>query len=192
MRILRAAERLATPWKNGGGVTREVAIFPVGSDFDSFDWRISIASVQADGPFSHLPGIDRRLAVLEGELALSIANQEPLEVGAAAAAIQLAGEQETHARLLAGPVTDLNVMTRRGRFHSRMARQTLSKPETVETGVAATLIIASAALRLEVRGTALDLDPLDAVLFQEPTAARLVPRSAEAAYYLIELIASQA
>jgi environmental stress-induced protein Ves len=189
MRILRAADRLATPWKNGGGVTREVAAFPPGSDFDGFEWRISIASVHADGPFSYLPGIDRRLAVLNGRLALSISDQAPRELTADAPIIELAGEQATHARLLAGPVTDLNVMTRRGRFRSRLARQGLPSDAAFQTGVAETLFIACAALRLQTQELALELGPLDAVWFQEPTAGLLAPHSAAAAYYLIELFA---
>jgi environmental stress-induced protein Ves len=43
MRVLRAADRIAMPWKNGGGVTREVSAYPPGADMDSFEWRISLA-----------------------------------------------------------------------------------------------------------------------------------------------------
>src|SRR5438105_15428583 len=72
LRILRAAERPPTPWKNGGGLTREVIVHPPGSDLSRFDWRVSLAEIRAPGPFSSLPGIDRRMAVLEGRLSLSI------------------------------------------------------------------------------------------------------------------------
>lgn len=61
-RILRAAERPALPWKNGGGVTREVVAHPPGSDLGHFDWRVSIAEIHNAGPFSRFPGIERRNA----------------------------------------------------------------------------------------------------------------------------------
>ena len=54
--VLRAADRIATPWKNGGGITREVAIWPPGSDFENFDWRVSIAEVCEAALFGFLPG----------------------------------------------------------------------------------------------------------------------------------------
>ena len=31
MRLLRAADRTAVPWKNGGGVTRDVIVWPAGA-----------------------------------------------------------------------------------------------------------------------------------------------------------------
>ena len=61
MRILRVSGRVAAPWKNGGGTTTEVAVFPAGASFDDFGWRISIADIARGGPFSQFPGIDRTL-----------------------------------------------------------------------------------------------------------------------------------
>ena len=51
------------PWKNGGGVTSELARSP---QADEFDWRLSVAEVATDGPFSQFPGIDRLLVLLSG------------------------------------------------------------------------------------------------------------------------------
>ncbi|MFN9927385.1 MAG: HutD family protein, partial [Phenylobacterium sp.] len=59
--LLRAADRLAVPWKNGGGITRELAVWPPGASFDDFVWRVSMAEVHQDGPFSSFPGVDRIL-----------------------------------------------------------------------------------------------------------------------------------
>ena len=50
-------------WKNGGGSTTEIAVFPPDAGFDDFDWRVSLATVAADGPFSAFPGIERTLAM---------------------------------------------------------------------------------------------------------------------------------
>ena len=49
------------PWKNGGGETAEIAVSPPGAALDDFDWRLSMARVETDGPFSAFPGIDRTL-----------------------------------------------------------------------------------------------------------------------------------
>jgi len=64
--ILKASDRKPQPWKNGGGTTREVCAFPPGATLDGFDWRLSMATVAKDGPFSAFPGIDRVLIVLAG------------------------------------------------------------------------------------------------------------------------------
>ena len=64
--VVRRGEATATRWKNGGGVTHELAVWPDGADLSGFDARLSMAEVAADGPFSAFPGIDRTLAVLDG------------------------------------------------------------------------------------------------------------------------------
>ena len=46
----------ASPWKNGGGVTREIAKGAAAGPDDDWGWRISIAEVERDGPFSTFPG----------------------------------------------------------------------------------------------------------------------------------------
>jgi environmental stress-induced protein Ves len=48
------------PWKNGGGETTEIAVFPDGAGLSDFDWRVSMARVDGDGPFSSFPGIEGR------------------------------------------------------------------------------------------------------------------------------------
>lgn len=119
MRLLRAADRIATPWRNGGGVTREVAAWPPGAGLDAFDWRVSLADVAADGPFSAFPGVDRVLTVIAGDgLVLEIDGRPaPLAPGAPLA---FPGEAVVEARLTAGPIRDLNVMVRRGVWTARV------------------------------------------------------------------------
>ena len=67
MKLLRARNHRRMPWKNGGGVTTEIAVFPANAGLEDFEWRLSMATVASDGPFSLFAGIDRTLAVLEGE-----------------------------------------------------------------------------------------------------------------------------
>src|SRR5690606_15272177 len=56
----------ALPWKNGGGSTTTIAVGPPEAGFDDFDWRVSLATISEDGPFSRFPGVDRTLALVDG------------------------------------------------------------------------------------------------------------------------------
>ncbi|MEY4981968.1 MAG: hypothetical protein RIR62_234 [Pseudomonadota bacterium] len=117
MRIIRFAELRPSPWKNGGGETREIAVSPAGAGFDAFDWRLSMATVAADGPFSRFDGIDRTLVLLDGAMILSVAGQ-PDRAMAAGDRADFAGDAASHARVTLGPVRDLNLMVRRGRVRA--------------------------------------------------------------------------
>jgi environmental stress-induced protein Ves len=57
MDVLRLSDYKRMPWKNDGGVTLEIAVLPSASSAGDFDWRISMATVAADGPFSVFPAI---------------------------------------------------------------------------------------------------------------------------------------
>jgi environmental stress-induced protein Ves len=123
LRIIRARDCRITPWKNGGGSTTEIAAEPSGASLDTFDWRISMARVAADGPFSAFPGIDRTLAVVKGSgLVLTIGGGAPVTLACGSDPISFAGGIATSARLVAGEIVDLNVMTRRRRFSHQLRR----------------------------------------------------------------------
>jgi environmental stress-induced protein Ves len=118
---LCAADRVATPWKNGGGITREVAIWPPASKFDDFDWRISMAEVRKPGPFSVFEGIDRTMAILDGKLELRLPDRTVV-LDPESEPFAFAGDLPCEGIPLDGPVTDLNVMVRRGRVAARVTR----------------------------------------------------------------------
>ncbi|MBM6593692.1 HutD/Ves family protein [Microvirga pudoricolor] len=121
-RVIRAADLVRVPWKNGGGTTAEVLAYPEGSGFDSFGWRLSMADVAADGPFSAFPGIDRTLILAEGDgIELSVEGV-PTRLDRIGAKLSFDGADATAGTLLAGPIRDLNVMTRRGLFSHRVRR----------------------------------------------------------------------
>ena len=132
MRLLRASERVAVPWKNGGGITREVMVYPDGAGMADFDWRISIAEVDEAGPFSCFDGVDRSLSILSGRLLLGIADR--YVTLAEGETLAFAGDMKVMGTPLA-PVTDLNVMTRRGRFTAQVervdGRVSLAGPESI-------------------------------------------------------------
>jgi environmental stress-induced protein Ves len=123
VRIIRAKDCQTTLWKNGGGSTTQIAAGPAGSSLETFDWRISMAHVASDGPFSDFPGIDRTLAVVKGSgMVLTIGTSAPVTVSSGTDPVSFSGDVPTSARLVAGEITDLNVMTRRGRFGHRLLR----------------------------------------------------------------------
>jgi len=111
-----------SPWKNGGGYTREIAAWPPGATLDAFDWRISVADIAADGPFSAYPGIDRQIALLHGAGVVLRAADGGWrhQLACRGESFAFAGEDAVLATLTDGPARDFNVMTRRGRCHARV------------------------------------------------------------------------
>jgi environmental stress-induced protein Ves len=161
IRIQRASGRVEAPWKNGGGVTREVAAYPPGTGSGDFDWRISIASVSRGGPFSVFPGVDRELAVLEGTLRLSIAGRPEISVRPGSPPARFAGDVPCEGAPGDTPVTDLNVMTRRGKHSSQLTWLSIERQHMVHARSARTFILAVDALTLVSRGLAYQLHAQD-------------------------------
>ncbi|KIQ04673.1 hypothetical protein RU07_03955 [Agrobacterium tumefaciens] len=125
MKLYRAHVHKRMPWKNGGGETVEIAVFPPAASVDDFDWRISMATVANDGPFSIFPNIDRTLSILDGAgLSLKMEGGQDMALDGASLPLSFAADIAVAATLVDGPVTDLNVMTRRGRYRHSIERIT--------------------------------------------------------------------
>lgn len=121
MRLIRSASYKRMPWKNGGGMLADIIAMPEGSDLHDFDWRLSAAHVGRDGPFSIFLDVDRVIAVTHGQgLRLEIAGMPAVTLGPQSPAFGFPGDAATEGFLTDGPVDDLNVMTRRGRYAARM------------------------------------------------------------------------
>ena len=132
MRLIALADCRTMPWKNGGGSTTAIAVHPQGASLDDFDWRISTAHVGTDGPFSTFPDIDRTLAVLTGEgIALAFGDGETVRLDPDSPPCAFAGDRIVEGRLVGGPIDDLNVMTRRGRWRHSVRRLAGSGPISV-------------------------------------------------------------
>jgi uncharacterized protein len=186
--ILRAADRVAVPWKNGGGLTREVAAYPPQSALDNFDWRVSLAEVRRGGPFSAFPGIDRHMAVISGRLELSISGREALSLSSDTAPLGFPGEVPVYAEPRPEPVTDLNVMTRRGRFMARLTRCSVVASTQVRLEADTTLLLALAPLTVRAANIDARLSVLDAARFSARTGTLMVHSAAsDSAFWLIEL-----
>ncbi|MCI1000208.1 MULTISPECIES: HutD/Ves family protein [Ochrobactrum] len=133
--LLKAENHRRMPWKNGGGVTVEIAIHPQGASVDDFDWRVSMASVANDGPFSLFPGIDRSLSVLEGDGIVLDVEGHKSTLTRESEPFAFAADSQSSAQLIGSVITDLNVMTRRGRYTHHVRRITGNEAATtLETG----------------------------------------------------------
>jgi len=114
-RILNPADYRRMPWKNGGGVTTEIATYPSGAGLGSFDWRVSIADVVADGPFSRFPGVDRVLVLLAGAGIRLAGEGHDADLRGPFDSYSFSGDDAIGGGLVAGPVRDFNLMLRRRR-----------------------------------------------------------------------------
>lgn len=115
-------------WKNGGGETAEIAIYPPGASLDNFAWRISRATVRASGPFSVFPEIDRTLCVLEGGgIELAFADGETATLAPVSAPYRFKGENAAVGHVTEPGIVDFNVMTRRGVARHNVARHTIDR-----------------------------------------------------------------
>jgi environmental stress-induced protein Ves len=137
MEIIRFADLKAEPWRNGGGVTRQIAsrptpasAIPDGAADGGWDWRVSIADVTKAGHFSPFPGMERLLTVIEGELLLLNVDgsEHPVEKYRP---FRFAGGATTSGKLPTGDIRNLNVITRTGAF--RATRPSLSCPKSAPT-----------------------------------------------------------
>ncbi len=166
------AALLPTPWKNGGGSTTEIAIWPAGAGFDTFDWRISLATIAQSGPFSTFRGIDRTLALVEGGgVTLDLDQVRSFTLGPETPEIAFPGEAAVTATVHGGPTTDFNVMTRRARCRHHFTRLPVHGVRQLPARPATTLLFLAHGQALAVRGAVqtLSLARFDAAILDAGT-----------------------
>jgi environmental stress-induced protein Ves len=169
MTVLRAVDHVRMAWANGGGTTYEVATSPAGASLGSFDWRVSLADVVADGPFSAFPGVDRILVLLDGpgmELVVD-GRLIPLD---RLDPVRFDGAADTSCSLVGGPTRDLNVMTRRGRRTATAEVVHVDGEAVVPVGAGTTALAVVVDGGISVDGDA--LGPRDVLVVDRAFAAR--------------------
>ena len=114
MILVSTSDAAPVPWKNGGGVTRELLRLPADST-DDWTLRISVADIAADGPFSPFPGITRWFAVLAGAGVRLSFPDCVLDLTPHDLPLCFDGAVAPGCALLAGATRDLNVMVRSDR-----------------------------------------------------------------------------
>jgi len=169
VQVLSARARAARPWRNGGGVTRDIVLFPAGAGDETFLWRASLATIGGAGPFSAWPGVDRTLMLLEGELVVAVDDEAERRLCPGDAGIAFAGEAAVAARPIGGECTVLNIMARRGQAQARLERWTAGRPSDADQ----LLLLAAAAMTIRLGGRPVSLERHDAVLLDPPEIATL-------------------
>lgn len=109
LKIVRKSSFTATPWKNGGGITHEAIRVPASGD--PFRWRVSVAHIDASGPFSDFAAYNRKMVLLRGNgIELRFGDGTSKRLRKAGDMVEFDGAVSTHCDLLDGPCVDLNLM----------------------------------------------------------------------------------
>lgn len=115
-RLLRAEQLQPVPWRNGQGITRELAVMPHGAGADEFLWRVSLADVVGAAPFSRFPGVDRTIVLIDGAgFRMTLDGAEVHDLTTPCVPFAFPGEAGVAVALAGGPTRDFNLMLRRGR-----------------------------------------------------------------------------
>lgn len=159
MRRLGPADYRDMPWKNGGGVTRELLKLPHPSDPARFLARLSIATVGASGPFSLFPGVDRTLMLLEGAgVVLTLGGAREVVLDQRWRPFAFPGEAEIECRLLGGPVRDFNLMVDRALAQGSLEVVQLAPGQAQTLAGAGTVLLHVLEGQVSVAGTPLAVE----------------------------------
>jgi environmental stress-induced protein Ves len=169
MQIVRQSQFKAAPWKNGGGITHEALRVP---DRGSFRWRVSIAHIDASGPFSDFAGYARTMVLLRGAgVTLKLSDGSRRIMRAAGDLAQFNGALGVECELLNGPCVDLNLMTSHamGPAQVRVERLRGSLPYAVRKDESLVVFPIDAPLQIHPSGgNAAILEPWDLAVLDEP------------------------
>ena len=185
MRILRSKNYRRMRWKNGGGETTEIIVAPEGAALDAFDWRVSMAHVASDGPFSLFPDIDRTLAVLDGNgIRLRVAGTGTFDLTPASEPLAFPADAAAGAELIDGPIHDLNVMSRRGVVRHRLTCVDVDESHTLQaTNGATLLLIPTGGMTIATATSQASLDDGDSVLLMEKDGEAVLTPEARLTLY---------
>jgi environmental stress-induced protein Ves len=174
MQLIRFADLDPVPWRNGGGLTREIATAPYDGKSDSFRWRVSIADVTSEGPFSAFEEVDRQLVLVEGAGMVISVDGKP-HLLSLFDVLAFPGDAPCVGTLVDGPTRDLNVMTRRG--EAAAAIQIVSVPGghavRAEAEAERLVVALTGSMSVATGEEAVHLDRFDTVRISVPAAVEL-------------------
>jgi environmental stress-induced protein Ves len=173
MNILRESNYASVPWKNGGGVTREILRSP--AEGAEFDWRLSLATIAAAGPFSAFAGYHRTLVLVGGAgVELNFAQHGTSRLSVPGQSVEFDGAWQTNCTLLDGPSTDLNLIVASDRVQSVSRAMALTQEHTVQTADWTEVFVCCVSGAIRVANAAGDIQSLHAV-----DVARCAPSDGE-------------
>lgn len=139
MQIIRKSSFTAVPWKNGGGITHEAIRVPATGS--TFRWRVSVAQIDASGPFSNFAGYQRRMVLLRGSgVRLTFDGSHHQDLRAAGDLAAFGGAVATRCELLDGPCTDFNLMVSDSLPGWTAAVESLREPRELQSSQGTLLI----------------------------------------------------
>ena len=143
-------------WQNGGGITHQLCRQ---DDEQGLLWRVSIAEVASDGPFSRFDNIDRIIMLLTGGgFSLHGVGDNPQLLDTPLTPFTFAGETPIHCTLLNGAVRDFNLMTRRAAVQADLQVLTIGRAAQQLPLSAQTLIyVASGSLEVVLENQRISL-----------------------------------
>jgi environmental stress-induced protein Ves len=145
-----------------------------------------MAQVTSDGAFSSFPGIDRTLLVIDGAgIDLSVAGYEPVRIDRSTIHC-FPGDQQTSATLIDGPITDLNVMSRRGIVSQRVRRINVMKRQDFIVSAQTFLFVERGTATIRSASTVDSLSACDALLVEQGSAPVAIESDATAGVVIIE------
>lgn len=192
IQIIRYEECESSLWKNGGGSTKQLLIWPKGADLSNFDFRISIATISSDGPFSLFHGIDRQLCILEGEgvklhiKGNDLGQTEEIILRPNDPPFCFSGETIIESMLLNKEVLDFNVMTKSKSYNAYLERKDLNgkttistftkkiKDKSIQDSEKYLFIIFLSDRKIEINKKPIHLKKFDAVLLQNPLDKNII------------------
>lgn len=143
-------------WKNGGGITHQLAR---SDDQTGMRWRVSIAEVASDGPFSHFEQTDRIIMLLQGNgFCLHGAAEQAVVLDKALLPFAFAGETAIDCTLIDGPVRDFNLMTRRADIKASLQVLSVIEPLSFTLANESLLYLVAGQLQLSFAEQSYQLD----------------------------------
>jgi environmental stress-induced protein Ves len=172
-RIVRLQDVTPSPWKNGGGQTRELLALPEG---EPWRVRVSVAEIRSDGQFSSFPGATRWFAVVVGQGVVLRFGSEERRLFLGSDPLRFDGAWSPGCRLIEGPTLDLNLMVADGQ--GTMATAYPGKP-WAENFAQRGMFVRAAGRWVPEQGEPMEL-PANSLLWQPepaPGAWRFEPES---------------
>ena len=180
---LRAASYPRMPWRNGGGITAEIAVAPKAATVASgFDWRLSCAEVSVSGAFSEFAGYDRTLVQLSGTPMRLVSGDQTIRLQLGQPHV-FAGEDAPYG-VVDEPVRDFNCIVRRGRYRAHIESLLLDPASNSEWQLAAPVVaifVAEGSVKVWFEQASSDLLSGDTLLIEGDKTKELSLRAATSA-----------
>jgi environmental stress-induced protein Ves len=165
LRLIRQSEMTEGPWRNGMGVSWEIASHKTPGAAE-FSWRFAKARIDRDVPFSIYPGIDRVFMQISGNgLDLEFDGGYVLQVHESNVPHAFPCDVPLNCKLRDGPCFDLNLFTARGVYQAEASVLKLNGMESIDlSGVEAVFFALEGSVVLSGQGGAVQLQMGDAAV----------------------------